>query len=178
MSFISNYIFDYKNKKASKKPQKRHTTTYQEAKNIGILFYIPENDETQAQTLNNWVAYLREQGKVVKTLTFLDINTQTNPYNFQFDYFTKKDISVLGNINSEKVETFIEQNFDYLFCIFLECLPPFENILLRSQAKCRVGKHIETKEDCLEFMIQLPTEQNNIKYLIESIDIYMEKIKN
>ncbi len=174
MGKISDYFLDIRNKFTSKNDVKRFTLNYSKAKNVGILFDIKNED--QYTILNDFVSMLRGDGKHVELLTYFDFDKMhSNPFSFQFDFFTKKDINVLGSIHSYQVDNFVEQDFDYLYCIFLEPFLPFDNILLRSKAKCRIGKYFENKEDFFELMIHLP-ETAVIDDLIDQMFTYTKKL--
>jgi pentatricopeptide repeat protein len=140
----------------------REMMEYSQAKNIGLLFTGEENDY---QVFNQLVKRLGNEGKQVKALTYFE-QMQSSGYDFNFDYFTKEQISATGNIKSEKVSRFIENRFDYLFCILRQSFLPFDYILLQSKARYRIGLSQEEKPECFEFMMKPQPEQS----LSEAID--------
>jgi len=176
MSKITDYLFNARNKRTAKKVHYQHfTPNYKDAQKIGILFYL--TSEQYAETLNQFVKTLKNEGKVVKLLTFFD-QQGSSPYDFQFDFFNKKEISTLGKIKSLTVENFIQEDFDYLYCINIEHFPPFDSIMIQSKAKCRFGKYFEEPErQCFEMMIFLKEGEKEDK-LIEQMWHYSQEIKH
>lgn len=130
----------------------RQALNYAEVREVGILFNMRE--DANHQVLNDFVATLRKDNKNVTALAYFE-RESSNPYNFPFEFFRKKDISTLGKIKSDAVERFKNKNFDYLFCINTINFPPFDNILLHSNAKCRIGMFHEGQEAEFELMIAI-----------------------
>ena len=163
MQNLQSFFLKLKNKQANKNNKvTRQMMPYTDARNIGILFMAPEGEH---QTINRFVKKLKEEGKQIKALTYFEQNQSTG-YDFNFDYFSKEQLTTTGNIKSEKVTRFIETRFDYLFCIHTHSFLPFDYILLQSNAKYRIGMYLEEKPECFEFMIK--PQQN--QPLAETID--------
>lgn len=174
MSKLGDYILGIKNK-FSKETQniKRETLNYVDTKYIGILFNI--KNESHHQALNDFVHQLEKDGKKVSALAYFE-REGSNPYDFKFEFFRKKDISSLGTIKSEQVDNFASMRFDYLYCINIDPFPAFDNILLHSQAKCRIGKFFENKINYFDFMLHLKDEgQEDI--LIKEMLHYTKKFE-
>src|SRR5688500_7174831 len=111
---IQSFFLNIKNKQASQQNTvAREMVEYSQAKNIGLLF---RGEENEYPVFNQLVKRLTNEGKQVKALTYFE-QMQSSGYDFNFDYFTKEQISATGNIKSEKVSRFMENRFDYLFCI-------------------------------------------------------------
>jgi hypothetical protein len=155
MSKIGDYLLKWRThfQKPSVEIQ-RQAMNYADAREIGVLFNMRE--DANHQVLNDFVATLRKDNKQVTALAYFE-RESSNPYNFAFEFFRKKDISAraLGKIKSAAVDKFKEKSFDFLFCINTENFPPFDNILLHSQAKCRIGIFHEGQEAEFELMIAL-----------------------
>ncbi|MCS6820397.1 MAG: hypothetical protein NZ551_00850 [Microscillaceae bacterium] len=168
MSKLGNYLLKIRNKyfHKNKNTTNRQIISYSKANNIGILFHLKPEENHHA--LNQFVHDLEKEGKNITALTFFD-NLGSNPYNFQFDFFQEKDISYFGSIQSEQVNKFIAQPFDYLFCITLEDFSPFDSILLNSQAKYRVGLYQPNKENYYDMMIKLRENDRNISTFIKEM---------
>ncbi|MDJ1473261.1 hypothetical protein QNI19_32385 [Cytophagaceae bacterium DM2B3-1] len=142
-----------------------------EVKDIGILFL---EEEGQHQALNQFVEGLMKDHKRVRALTFFE-NYHSNPYQFKFDFFTKKEISLFGDIQNEKVSQFIDFRFDYLFCVSRQVFLPFEYILMQSHAKFRVGFHEEGKEYLFDLMVE-PPQDASLQTLLAQLYEYTQKI--
>lgn len=174
MSKLGDYILKIRNRFAK---QNEHTSrlamNYAETKEIGLLFNV--QNESSHEALNDLVNTLKKDGKHITALAYFE-REHSNPYDFAFDFFRKKDISTLGVIKSEEVERFIQKPFDYLYCIHLQTFPPFDYILMHSQAKCRIGKHFEGKESEFELMISLD-ESETESALIQRMLAYTKKLE-
>ena len=166
MSKIGDYILKLRNRFQKQDTVIRKAISYQEAKSVGILFNMSEN--SHHHDLNNFVADLKKDSKVVTTLAYFE-RDGSNPYDFVFNFFRNKDITNLGKIKSEAVTQFIAQPFDYLFCINLKPFPPFDHILLNSQARCRIGRFQEGQENEFELMIALQENENESKLMLEML---------
>ncbi len=141
------------------------------AKDIGILFL---EEEGQHQALNQFVDGLTRDSKRVRALTFFE-KFHSNPYQFKFDYFIRKEISPFGTIRSEKVSQFTDFRFDYLFCVSRQVFLPFEYILLHSKARFRVGFHQQGREQLFDLMIEAKPEAP-LPELLQQMYEYTQKI--
>ncbi|MFT5914258.1 MAG: hypothetical protein ACI81T_000745 [Bacteroidia bacterium] len=173
MDSIKQKLLKFRTKR-SKNSTKHRTLNYADAKYVGVLFKI--TDEDKHDYINNFVHSLEKDGKRVEALTFFD-RDHNNPYDFKYEFFTQKDISLLGEIKSESVHEFAKKEFDYLFCISRESMDVFDYILTNSRAKCRLGKHEEGKEKRYEIMLQ-HKEFDSIDKLIAHLMGFVKKIVN
>lgn len=117
---------------------------------------------------------LREEGKNVKAITYFE-QERSNPFDFKFDFFTKKDINLLGKITSDAVNVFVHTEFDYLFCLSTTSFMPFESILAESKARFRVGFYDEENPDYFELMLN-PQEGEELANLVEQLFHYTKRV--
>lgn len=155
----------------------RKTINYADARNIGIMFKIPVNknepkEDKNLETFKNFVKKLKNDMKKVQGITFYD---KKNPYNFKHYNFTRWEITYLGSLRSEKVKKFIDTDFDYLFCIDINPSTVFENILIKSKAKCRIGKYASDKTKYFELMIKIG-DNEDIDVLIDQMKHYTQEL--
>ncbi len=170
---IQSFFLKLKNKKAAREQSPvRKNISYAEAKYVGVLFMNETEEEYAA--INKFIKKLISDGKKVRALTYFE-RTQSNGYDFQFDYFAKEQISATGVITSDKVERFIESEFDYLFCLTRHSFLPFDYILLCSKAKFRIGMYLEEKPACFEFMIK-PKPEDTLESLVNQLFFYMKAL--
>ena len=127
----------------------RSSLPYKQALNVGILFTV--EDKFKHESVKSFIKKLEGDGKKITVMTFLPADKQS--YEFKFDFFTEKDISIWGSNTSQKAIEFSEIPFDYLFYLDTEPNPLILNLLARSKARCRVGKHFEDGEPFFEMMI-------------------------
>jgi hypothetical protein len=138
------------NSQVKKNKTVRSSTAFKKAQQVGVLFTV--EDRAKHDTVKEFIKKLEMEGKTVKVLAFLPEKKEN--FEFLFNYFTKKDISVWGNLLSHDALHFSTQNFDFLYCLDEEPGPIVLNLLARSKAKCRVGKFVEGNEAFFELMIE------------------------
>jgi hypothetical protein len=167
MNSIKIFFLKWKVKQALKaqKVTKRQTPNYDEASTIGIL--LKTEQEAMVQATQLFIQKLLKDGKKVTVLVYIAKPEHTITFNFQHYTVTEKEIDHWGNFNSEIVETFVGQAFDYLYCISKEEEIIFQYILAKSKAKCRVGTYKKENAAFFELMINLQSEQD--------IDIFTEQ---
>lgn len=144
---------------------------YDQAKSIGLLF---DDVEADFPAINKFVKRLTDEGKKVRALTYFD-RMQSSGYDFPFDYFTRDQVSTMGNLTSEKVGRFLDFEFDYLFCIQRHSFLPFDFILLHSKAKFRIGMYLETNADYFELMIR-PLPEHSLEETLSQLLHYTQAV--
>lgn len=136
----------------------RVSLPFAEARHIGVLYTV--EDKKKHDEIKDFIHRLEREGKKVRILTYLPENKDN--FEFLFDFFTLKDISFWGNFTGSNVLTFCNESFDYLYYMDTKPNPILENILARSKAKCRIGKHFETTQSYFELMINSVSGQKNL----------------
>ncbi len=176
MNFLKKFFLEWKIKQALKKRQNlahRRTPNYEEAKSIGILLYVTHSaDLVEVKKLLKTFA---KDGKKVVCLVYFPKPENLPTLDFQHYVLTDKEIDTWGNVKLEIVQNFIEQPFDYLYCISQEEVLAFQYILASSKARCRIGKYSAQNAVFFEMMIDLKTEQN-IKTFTEQALHYTQSI--
>ncbi|MES2732269.1 MAG: hypothetical protein V4714_10985 [Bacteroidota bacterium] len=143
------------------------------AKNIGILFDA-NFEGKDAQAINMFYKRLRDEGKNVKSLTYFP-QERSSPFDFKFDFFTSKDLTMLGDLKTEVVDRFVNTDFDYLYCINSVSFLPFDYILAQSKARFRVGVYQEEKSELFELMIN-PLEGQDLASIIDQMFSFSRRI--
>lgn len=146
----------------------RKMVPYHRAKNIGVLFNS-QYEGKEAQCINQFFRRLRDDGKNVKSLTCL-MHERSNPFDFKFDYFSEKDLTLAGEVKSDAVGRFISTDFDYLFCLNQTPFLPFDFVLAQSKARFRVGLYQEEKPGFFELMISPVAGQELDSLLTQMLD--------
>lgn len=150
----------------------RKNVPYSQSQNIGILFTV--TDKEKHEVIKHFIHLLEKDHKQVKTLTFLETGKEN--YEFRFDFFEQKDISLSGKINSTLVEDFIAKEFDFLYHLDLDVAnPAMENILSLSRARCRIGLYKKDKEPFYELMLQ-PKPGKGLKEVVEEVYHYTKEL--
>lgn len=127
----------------------RSSIPYQQAKSVGIIFSV--EDRAMHDAIKELIRHLEGDGKTVSVLEFLP--AKKDNYEFLFDFFTIKDLSFWGKIDSAHAEKFINSPFDYVFYIDSTPNVLVVNVLARCKAHCRIGKYVENGPACFELMI-------------------------
>jgi hypothetical protein len=157
-------------KALAKNKSLRASTPYPQAKSIGILFSV--EDKQKHMVVKEFIQQLEKDGKMVKVLEYLPLKKEN--YEFMFDFFTIKDLSFWGKINSTIAEKFADTPFDYLFYLDRESNPLALHLMANSKAHCRVGRFHEEESNFFELMI----EQNGTdKGLVDSMYKYTAQLK-
>ncbi len=166
MNFIKKTLLGWKIKRALKEQIGilRRTPNYDQASLIGIL--LRTEDPAMVQSIEKFVQKLTNEHKKVTILVYTPASTNVVEFQFQHYLLTEKEIDNWGNIHSEVTETFINQPFDYLYCLNKEEESIFQYILAKSKAKCRIGRYGKESELFFEMMIDQKPEQG--------IDIFIE----
>lgn len=160
---------------AKKVSAHKETVNYPESKRIGILFKV---DEPEAQReLNKFISILKKDKKDIVALSLVHPTKEVeNELKFDYQTFSRKDVSLFGDINSEELKTFMETSFDYLYCISASSLPIFDYMMLKSKAKCRIGKYDSSLgHELYEMMIGLQ-DTTDVKELIRQSLFYTKVI--
>lgn len=164
---LSKKILSYKTKALVKSSKiSRSSISYDQAKSIGIIFSV--EDLAKHETIKKLKKQLEKDGKTVQVLAFLPRGKEN--FEFLFDFFTIKDITLWGNFTAEQVISFANKSFDYLFYADESYNPMIGNILAMSKAKCRVGKFNKTNNQFCELMIQ--TQNGSIQHLVDEMYRY------
>ena len=148
----------------------RNSIPYQQAHTVGILFSV--EDKQKHEAIKDFIKVLEQDGKKVTVLEFLP--KQKDNYEFKFDFFTVKDLSFWGKVNSPDADKFMEIPFDYLYCIDNASNPLIMHLLAKSKARCRIGKFSTEDQPFFELMIE---QNGSVKNLIDSMYKYSKQLK-
>src|SRR4051794_17100813 len=104
MNFIKRSFLNLRNRNKKPALTNRKSTSYEKAKNIGILFTSKNLQNTES--LSNLVSELQKDGKQVKALSYFSKKHQP-VVKFNFHFITEVDISIFGEITSIQVNDFV-----------------------------------------------------------------------
>jgi hypothetical protein len=148
----------------------RTSLPYLAVATIGILFTV--EDKQKHEYIKELMKQLEADGKKVSVICFLPDGKEN--YEFKFNYFNKRDLTFWGNLTSADALEFVDTPFDLLYCLDLHPNTFIQNVLARSKAKCRIGKHFNDGEAYLEMMIENVSEN---KSLIAEIHRYSKQLR-
>ncbi len=148
----------------------RSSIPYKKAQLVGVIFTV--NDRQKHDQVKEFIHKLEQDGKKVRVMSFLPDKKEN--HEFLFDFFSLKDVSVWGKINSPQALEFCETPFDYLYYLDTEPNPCILYLLARSKAKCRVGRFWITGEPYFELMLD---SAETTRSLIDGIYRYAMQLK-
>ncbi len=168
MAYLHNTILPMRIRKQVRNNRtRRSSTSYREAKSIGIVFTMQSLDDYEA--IRNFENKLKKDGKAVKVLCYLPKNVEN--FHFHYDIFSHTDFTALGKVKARNIEEFLEQKFDYLICLDKTPNLYIEYLLAASAARFRIGNYSENKEPLFELMIRL-NGSDSVSNLITQIHHY------
>lgn len=142
-----------------------------DAKEIGILF--DGTEENNREIINRFVKKLKKESKVVEILGF--VRQQKLAVNLDFPFFTKKNLNWFYRPEGEYISYFIRKPFDILINAHTNNNSPLEYIAALSHAKFRVGRYIDSKKFCFDFMINT-NGSNDLNEFIQQTSHYLKII--
>ena len=147
MSIIGRKILSHR-ARSRKRPGGQKPVSFELAKSIGILYTW--EDKVKEEEVKQFMEAISE-GRQVQCLCF-NPDKKVLP-DTAHDVFDSSQLSVLGKIESDATNRFLQQPFNYLFHLDLELDELCKALLSRSQAQYRVGLHTEEGENFYELMI-------------------------
>ncbi len=169
--FIKKFLALNTKKHLKNNKTKRNPSGFQEAKHIGIIFTIEDLEKHKA--VKAFKKELEETGKEVDVIAYLEKGKEN--HEFLFDFITAQEVSIWGVIKNKHAIAFAQANFDYLFHIDKKRNDILENIVARSQAKCRIGIHNNDNSDFYELIIHQDTDKSE-ENIISELHFYAQKI--
>jgi hypothetical protein len=166
---LGNKLLKYRLGKQIAKERNLGSVGYKDARFVGILFSA--EDLKKHEAIKKLLRNLDKDGKKVEVMSFLPTDTQN--FEFKFNFFTKDEISWQGTFKSKDVLSFMTQPFDYLFYLDFESSPMMRYILAMSKAKCRIGHFDEENRPVCELMVapELATYDSLIKEMYKYTQI-------
>ena len=142
-----------------------------DAKEIGVLFDATE--ESQREIVNRFVKKLKKENKAVELLGF--IRQPKMAVNIDFPFFTKKNLNWFYRPEGENISYFIRKPFDILINAHTHNNSSLEYIAALSHAKFRVGRYIDSKKFCFDFMINT-NGSDDLNDFIHQVNHYLKII--
>lgn len=164
-------LLKYRTKLYLKKNRTRRASLpYDDAKTIGFIFTV--EDKQKHFAVKDFIKRFETDGKHIQVLEYLPDHKEN--FEFKFDFFTAKDISLFGNLQSDNAVQFADAPFDFLFYLDLTPNPMILHILARSNAKCRVGGYWDEGDQYLDLMVNAVP---NTTALLDALFKYVRKIR-
>lgn len=174
---IKNYIGRFLlGREISQKKLKRKFIPFGEVQHIGIVYSA--DDKNVEEVVNNYANQLRSEGKKVFLMGYVDMKElpHNKKFNLQSEFFWKEKLNGFNIPIKGKIGRFLELEFDLLLNLYIEPSLPMQAIAAYSNARYRVGAHVEGGLDYYDAMINTG-EKRDLNFLIEQIDFYLKNIK-
>lgn len=148
----------------------RYSEAYRKALSVGVVFTV--EDRAKHDQIKNLIRKMERDGKQVKALGYLPPHQEN--YEFLFDFFTYREISIWGSITAPSALKFAESTFDYLLYLDTQPNDYLLNIVAKSKAKCRIGAFWPEGEPYFEMMIE---SKGDVRSLIEDVYRYTAALR-
>ena len=117
--------------------------SFQDIQEIGVIYNATQAIEEEQ--INRIAHFLRDQGKKVWTLGYVDSNKL--PHNRKFhissEYFWKEQLNFFNLPQPEKIGQFMNHNFDLLMNLYFEPILPIQAMSCLCHAKYKMGAQIQ-----------------------------------
>ncbi|MEQ8470987.1 MAG: hypothetical protein RIC35_07375 [Marinoscillum sp.] len=166
---LKKAILNYKTRQALKKRGHQNVVDFRNSQRIAIICSdLFENEENVSQIIKD----MRGLGKDVNLMVFCH---QPKKKITELPFFTSLDVSVGGTINSEELNTFLNQPYDFALCFDQSGHFLIDYVFSLIKTRCRVGVSNDTKYHHYELMIQKGQENTPLS---SEVLRYLKMIQN
>lgn len=162
----------------SKQPERNiQAVNIKSAKTLAIV-YEASNEEAVG-LVKRYVKFLKDYKIKVLALGYVDekeLPLDVNP-SLEFDYVTKKELSLFLEPKSIVVDNFVEEEFEILIDLTDQDNIVLQYLMTKSKAKFKVGAERLTYSSLFDMTIVLKPDEG-IRQLMKNIDRYLHVIKN
>ncbi len=171
---VGQYLLTNKLKKSKRQVR---ACNLSQARNIGIVYNSLSKEDNDI--VKNLEKEYKKVGKTIEIIGFCNdrVNNGDQIGDKSHTYINLKDFSLFFQPKTPEINSFIEKKFDILINLYPENEFPVDYIIKSSQAFFKVGSTKANKE-FLDLMIEIPPNNNDIKYLSEQINKYLNMLNN
>ena len=146
---------------------------FENAKTVGIIFDATNPDDFEQ--VKRYANELRENNKKVKVLGYFKSNgVPALTYSkLDFDFFSNKEVSLLGKPTPVFIHNFIEEEYDLLIDLNIHDHFALRYVAAMSKAVFKVGKFEEENDIHTHDMMIDSDHTKTIKYFLRQIDTYI-----
>jgi hypothetical protein len=127
---------------SSVRNRKHPIPSFESIQEIGIIYYAGHKDNEEQ--INRVAHYLREQGKKVWMMGFVD--AKTLPHNKKFhissEYFWKEKLTYFNLPNPSLIGNFVTHKFDLVMNLYFEGDLPLQGLSNLCEAKYAMGANL------------------------------------
>lgn len=152
------------------RPNRGHSTGTNALQTICILY--DGTEEAERKIVHTFKKKLSpDVQRTVRSLAF--INNSLPLDNIDYAAYNQKCVKWFGLPFGEKVEEFLQYNFDILIVLCKKLLPHYEYIIAHSKAQFVIGPSIDKASKYFDITVQMEVDDTTdhlISKIIESID--------
>jgi hypothetical protein len=129
-------------------------------KEVGIVYKAGRALEEEA--VSKFADYLRQQGKKVFTLGYVDVKELPPQYHptIYSQYFWRASLNAFNLPDKEKIHGFIHTEFDLLLSLFFEKELALQSVAALSKSKFSMGANMEGALPYHDFLIDTGEEKD------------------
>ena len=151
---MSNFKFKIGVRKLNKHKQKSKSETlvsFDNVREVGVVYGVDQDPSL----LTKIIHHFESEGKNVYSLGFVN-HKELGEFvpGLKELYFCKKDLNIWGIPKHDVVGNFTSRQFDYLINLDLKGKIELQAISAFSEAKTRIGKHINLFQTTQDFMVK------------------------
>jgi len=142
---------------------------------IGMVYDATNRQDYEM--VKKFAKYLKEKGKSVMALGFINSKDPGSLRNTQLEYrfFTKKDLNWYFKPNCLEVNNFIERRFDILLDLSIDYCFPIKYICGLSRSSFKVGLSDKGAEKYFDMMIDIG-QNKTLEHFLKNIDVYINMV--
>ncbi len=172
MSFIGRKILHWKTKWSPKNTQRViNALPYHQAATFGLLYGYENSAKEEA--IQEWIQELKSDKKEVQILC---VQSDTQPPQSDFPTLTMADMNVIGKIQAEVLDQFLERSYDYFIHLDFEGNEVINMIVRKATAQCKIGFHSKLNQKHYDLMIGV-NKHTGIANFTEQIMSNLKRIK-
>ncbi|HIN39015.1 MAG TPA: hypothetical protein EYM84_01935 [Flavobacteriales bacterium] len=159
----------------NRNPRKVNVVNLAQAKTIGMTYNATNRQDYEL--VKKFTKYLKEKGKSVISLGYIDSKDPGLLRNTQLDYrfFTKKDLNWYFKPNCLEVNNFLERRFDILLDLGIEYCFPLKYICGLSKAGFKVGPSDNNAKEFYDMMIDVG-KNKTLENFLKNVDVYINMV--
>ena len=129
--------------------------SFDSVREVGVVYDVSQ----KGSLLTKIIHHFESEGKKVFTLGYVN-DKELGDYvpNFKEGFFCKKDLSFLRIPKKEAVSNFTTKEFDFLINLDTKGRVELQAISTFSQARTRIGKHLDLFQNAQDFMVKSVAE--------------------
>lgn len=164
-------------KRSREKERIRLISSFEKASDV-LICWDDAQWETDARHINEFLDFLKKQGKNVETVVYHHANKREKGRLFEMDthiHLLKNDFNTFGLPKTTQVKKLLAKRFDYFINLNLDGRLALKSIAGLTNATCRIGFHREKSLPFYDILLGNPAS-GSIEAYIKDLKHYLHKI--